>query len=290
MTIDRFALIVGAAKCGTSSLFQYLAQHPLVAPSQPKEPNFFASDENWSKGREWYESLFDYDPARHAWVLDGSTFYSKHPDCANAPVRMLEFGGTYRIIYVVRNPIERVESHIRHNLMFGLASIDTPLHELVKQTMIDQSSYFMQWSRYAKHFHADHRLLLDFDEIRLHPENVMIQICRFLGIDDGYIFKGLGLVHNKSKVDGPTYKLIEKLPISKNIRNMIPLRFREGVRNRLSRRLPIDDVYPTHIRTKVRAYIREQIRFDANCFREEFGFDTSKWELDGESALSGEVA
>ena len=44
--IANFALIIGAMRCGTTSLFSYLSQHPEVAPSTPKEPDFFANDGN----------------------------------------------------------------------------------------------------------------------------------------------------------------------------------------------------------------------------------------------------
>jgi hypothetical protein len=48
-------LIVGAAKCGTSSLHHYLDQHPDVSMSRPKETNFFVREDRRSRGRRWTE-------------------------------------------------------------------------------------------------------------------------------------------------------------------------------------------------------------------------------------------
>lgn len=275
MGLDRFVIIAGAAKCGTSSLFQYLAQHPAIAPSQPKEPNFFASDENWPKGRAWYESLFEYDPAKHAWALDGSTYYSKYPDFPSAPERMVEFGGTYRVIYVVRNPLTRVESHMRHRLMHGQITADTPAEEAVIPLVINQSKYYMQWSRYAEHFPPEHLLLLDFDDVCNRPADVLEQVCGFLEIETGFAFKGLGQVHNKSKSDGAAYKLIEALPVSKKFRNLVPLWVREGIRNKLSKPLPESIGLPE----SMRAYVWSHIREDVKRFGETFDFDVNKWGL-----------
>ncbi len=275
MGLERFVIIAGAAKCGTSSLFQYLAQHPAVAPSQPKEPNFFASDENWARGRAWYESLFEFDPVQHAWALDGSTYYTKHPDFTGAPERMLEFGGEYRIVYVVRNPLKRVESHLRHRLMHGKITADTPVEEAVVQTVIDQSCYQMQWSRYAERFAPEQLLLLDFEDVTKRPAEVLERLCGWLEIDSGYAFKGLGQVHNKSKADGVAYKVLEKLPVSKGVRNLIPLWIREGIRNKLSKPLPNTAKLPEHVRD----YVWRQIRDDVKRFSEAFDFDVNRWDL-----------
>ncbi len=276
MGLERFAIIAGAAKCGTSSLFQYLAQHPAIAPSDPKEPNFFASDENWAKGRAWYESLFAFDPNQHKWAMDGSTYYTKHPDFTNAPERMLAFGGEYRIIYIVRDPIERVESHLRHRLMHGKITPQTPVEEAVVQTVLDQSSYYKQWTRYAERFAPEHLMLLDFDDVAERPGEVLMRVCAFLEIDADFAFKGLGQVHNKSKADGAAYKLMEKLPVSKNLRKLIPLWVREGIRNKLSKPLPEAS---TRLPEHVRDYVWTQIREDVKRFGDAFAFDVNKWEL-----------
>src|SRR3982751_2469864 len=51
--------VIGGLKCGTTSLHHYLALHPEVAMSRPKELNFFIAELNWELGRDWYASHFD---------------------------------------------------------------------------------------------------------------------------------------------------------------------------------------------------------------------------------------
>ncbi len=49
-------LIIGAAKCGTTSLYYYLKQHPCFAPSLRKEVYFF--DRTYRRGPAWYRAFF----------------------------------------------------------------------------------------------------------------------------------------------------------------------------------------------------------------------------------------
>ena len=48
-------IIIGAAKSGTTTLYEYLCRHPQIFMSTPKEPDFFSLDQNYTKGIEWYE-------------------------------------------------------------------------------------------------------------------------------------------------------------------------------------------------------------------------------------------
>ena len=52
-------VVIGAMKCGTTSLYRYLQQHPEICMSRTKEPNFFVREKNYDKGIEWYQSLFE---------------------------------------------------------------------------------------------------------------------------------------------------------------------------------------------------------------------------------------
>ena len=51
-------IIIGSAKSGTTSLYDYLLEHPLIYMSNPKEPCFFDENVAWDKGVAWYSSLF----------------------------------------------------------------------------------------------------------------------------------------------------------------------------------------------------------------------------------------
>ena len=56
--------VIGAAKAGTTALYDYLAQHPDVFLSRVKEPMFFSREENYAKGLDWYEGAY-FQGAEH---------------------------------------------------------------------------------------------------------------------------------------------------------------------------------------------------------------------------------
>jgi hypothetical protein len=57
-TLPNF-IIIGGLKCGTTSIHHYLGLHPEVNMSKPKELNFFAAEQNWDLGLDWYKGRFD---------------------------------------------------------------------------------------------------------------------------------------------------------------------------------------------------------------------------------------
>ncbi|MEZ6062252.1 MAG: sulfotransferase [Planctomycetaceae bacterium] len=109
--------VIGAPKCGTTALTEYLRQHPRVFISNPKEPRFWCSDlKNNPRAERWlvttdnvngYLKLFRTATADHLAVGEGTTLnlYS-----AAAVPRILEFNPQARFIVMVRNPVEMFHS------------------------------------------------------------------------------------------------------------------------------------------------------------------------------------
>ncbi len=101
----NFALLIGAMKCGTTSVYDYLVTHPQVARCSVKEPNFFGG-ETWSKGPDYYRGLWkDYDPALHSCALEASVYYTKLPQYRHTATRIAKFPGKFKFLYIVRDPI-----------------------------------------------------------------------------------------------------------------------------------------------------------------------------------------
>lgn len=189
--ITRYALIIGAMKSGTTTLFNYLAQHPAIAGAYPKEPGFFAFDEVFAQGRGWYDSLFDFAPARHVWALDGSTDYSKYPFCGDVRARMAAFpDAEFRLIYLMRHPLRRIESHARHvqraRRELGRQVSDRPDHGLdsgISPVSIAASRYAAQLDQYRDLFDAGRVKLLTLEQFTADPTRHVTEACAFLGLD-----------------------------------------------------------------------------------------------------------
>lgn len=103
-------IIIGAMKCGTTSLHFYLNQHPQIFMSQKKELNFFSR--YWDFGVDWYSSKF---PNKENMICgEASPSYSKFQVWPNVPQRIHAIIPHAKIIYLVRNPIERIRSQYVH--------------------------------------------------------------------------------------------------------------------------------------------------------------------------------
>jgi hypothetical protein len=78
-------VIIGAMKCGTTSLHTYLDCHPSISMSRRKETNFFVHHQNWSKGLGWYRSHFTEDKPV---IGESSPNYARYPVFPGVPERM----------------------------------------------------------------------------------------------------------------------------------------------------------------------------------------------------------
>ena len=269
--INNFALIIGAMKCGTTSLFAYLAQHPRVAPSALKETHFFSKDDKWSKGFKWYRSLWDVNPHKHTILLEASPSYTAMPRSPNAAERIATIDADFRFIYLLRDPFERIESHYAHGVRQGTAP--TLGKDEILPEWISFSKYAMQITAYYKLFPRDRVLLLDFADLKSQPEQLVKRVCRFLDIDDTYAFRGLGTAHNVSRKDHPLYTALAQNRLACAVAKLVPRRYKQSLRNKLAgeldKRLKLSD--------KQREIIRRRLADDQKQLREEYGFDTSHW-------------
>jgi len=104
--------LVGAPKCGTTALSEYLREHPNVFVTQPKEPHFFCTDFAYyhSPGNanlEHYLGLFENAGEQHLAVCEASVWYLYSKRAAE---EILKFNPDARFIAMVRNPVDMVPS------------------------------------------------------------------------------------------------------------------------------------------------------------------------------------
>lgn len=100
--------IVGAPKCGTTALHQYLGEHPRIFMSRRKEPWFFANDfHRYVTTLEQYTALFNSATDHHLAVGESSAAYLRSD---TALQRIREFSPGARIVVMLRNPVDLVHS------------------------------------------------------------------------------------------------------------------------------------------------------------------------------------
>jgi hypothetical protein len=193
---DRFAFIIGAMKSGTTSLFEILSQHPEVCPSKTKEPDYFIKNRD-NASLEKYLALWNWEIDKHSIAIESSVAYTKAPFIQGVPERIHKSKlGQYRFIYMLRNPLTRIESQVRHGLFAGWGeSLDSG----VPEDAINFSSYAMQLDKYLEFFPVDSILLVTLEEFKLDPHGTLSQICQFLNIDSKFKFNDVEKTRNSGE-------------------------------------------------------------------------------------------
>jgi hypothetical protein len=107
-------LIIGGQRCGTTSLYRYLAGHPRVLPATGKELQFLSLHHR--RGERWYRAHF---PVRPPGVLsfEASPYYLFDPA---VPARAAALLPSARFIALLRDPVERAYSHYLHSRAYGM--------------------------------------------------------------------------------------------------------------------------------------------------------------------------
>ena len=177
-------IILGAMKCGTTSLHDYLDYHPEISMSQPKELNFFVEHQRWEQGIDWYKSNF----TELGKVMgESSPNYTRHPLFPGVPERMHAVLPDVKLIYCVRNPIQRIVSHYIHDYSIGEQS--RPFAEAVldeREAYLWISRYYYQLEQYLKFYSASQIKIVVLEEVKAKPQETLREVFEFLGVDPSY--------------------------------------------------------------------------------------------------------
>jgi hypothetical protein len=179
-------LVIGAMKSGTDSLWHYLRSHPRVHMSAKKEPDFFVQELNWRRGPEWYRSRFAGAPPGAVAVGEASTSYSKHPVYAGVPARIARMLPDVSLIYLIRDPVERIRSQYQHQVLLGLERRPIGRAVLDDPSYVAFSSYAMQLERYLPFVDRDRILVVLSERLRDDRQRTLRQIAAAIGVDDGF--------------------------------------------------------------------------------------------------------
>jgi hypothetical protein len=191
--------IIGAARSGTTSIYAYLDQHPEIFFSPVKEINFFSNPEIWKKGFKWYERHFKKANGVKA-VGEASTSYTVSPFLKEAPQRIFDYSPDAKLIYIVRDPINRLISHYMHraNRGFEKRSFSAVIKNLENEPAAWQGKYNYQLTEFLKLFNRENILILTFDDFHQSPQKMVRNVFNFLDVDSGFPVENIEKVFNAS--------------------------------------------------------------------------------------------
>jgi hypothetical protein len=215
--LDGDVFIVGAPKCGTTSLRNYLGQHPDVCMSEPKEPNFFGRDldmDSWRVAGTEDEYLELFAHATGQTVLgEASTWYLRSE---RAAAEIHAFNPAARIVALVRNPADMLYSLHSQLVRVGIedlrpfeAALDAELSRRRGKLMPRHASFpqalqyrraarfTVQIRRYREVFPPGQVRVVLFDDLKADAAGTYRAVLDFLGLDP--TFEPSFDVHNRNQ-------------------------------------------------------------------------------------------
>lgn len=264
---DAYAIIIGSMKCGTSSLYSYLANHPEICPCKVKEPEFFSEKQWHGKKVAYYHDLWTFDRSIHKYALEASTGYTKYPAEKNVPKNIHGYGILPKFIYIIRNPFDRIASH------YNFKKEDDSWHLTIDHRhLIDTTNYFLQIEKFKQYFPIDDFLLLDFDELKEHPSRIMKRIYTFLNLSEIY-YPANYEIKNPTRINSRFGKSINQTRL-KYISNMLPHPMKIQIKKVLGWWYPPEK---RELTDQEKENIFKELQKDMISLRDVYGFNVSKW-------------
>ena len=184
-------IIVGAGKCGTTSLHNYLSQHPQVYICPQKETFFFMGEEQRNKNKKWgavtsieeYSKLFAQAPENSV-VGEISTVYYAHEKSASLIHQYLP---QTKIVAILRDPAQRAFSDYQMHFRKGREKRDFNTTIQAKRQYIRQGFYYAELKPFFEIFNRDQIKILLYEDLAKNPLGFIQDLFRYIEVDDQFI-------------------------------------------------------------------------------------------------------
>ena len=311
MTLPNF-FIVGAMKSGTTSLYEYLCQHPEIFMSPVKEPSYFVwagmDDQNklymlnkrhekvgthyWQaiRTRKQYEHLFR--KARNETAIgEASTWYLPAP---YVPERIYHEAPDAKIIAVLRDPVARAYSAYTYQVSYDLEPSSTFRGAIEDELSGHRDDWLYGWrylycgmyadqiERYLDVFGANNVLLLRFEELKHHPRVILKRIFRFLDIKDDYDFEDIAprnptISPNKGWAKSVISILINQNVLKDELKRFVPITARHKIKSRILEIVKRGGAKPPAISEADADFLRQAFRGQISKLEAITGWDLDEW-------------
>ena len=238
--------IIGAQKSGTSTVHNWLKQHPNVsAPESAKDFPFF-TDRFYQKGIDYLSSYYSNKSTSNI-IVNGYAHYLFESD---VPERIQALDERAKLILCLRNPIERIISSYLFAKKRGIENCKTLEEALDKEkermlvqgslvnefSYIANSKYGINLERFVKVFGKNQIKVILFEDLKNDPEKVYKSLCEFLGLDVDFkpSFRKI------NETGQAMFPFVNKLlyrqnPVKKMLSEIIPHKIRAVSRRKIMR-------------------------------------------------------
>jgi len=182
MKLPNF-LIVGAMKAGTTTLYRDLSSNTHIYFPTTKEPNHLAQDAIFTEqGLAEYAELFS-GARSDQWCGEASTRYTMWPDWPDAARRAEQIlGRDIKVLYLVREPVDRIVSQYRHEFSARRIRLDINRAIFSCPALLNYSRYTTQISPWLERFGKRRVRVLVFEDYIYNRKRTVKSVCEFLGV------------------------------------------------------------------------------------------------------------
>lgn len=285
MKLDH--IIIGMGRCGTTSLSDYIRQHPHINNSVIKEVHYFSIDDHYKRGKAFLQEHFSTTTG----LQSTSDTYLLLSD--KGPERVLEHNPNIKITVLLRDPVSRTYSNYYYSINNGYEKENTGLVDSLKKEKqflsgdiilknnlchFEGSLYYKLLSKWLKHFDKSQIQILRTRDLQENPQKVMDQLSSFLAVDP-FIITPLTAQNKAKRVKS---KALQQFLLNRDhwLRNLIrrPLQIKviKGfiIRSRINDRISLmnkkhGDGYPT-ISPEEKEFCQDYFKNDLNKLKEHF--------------------
>lgn len=279
MTMPNF-LIIGAAKAGTTALYEYLKQHPQIYMSHEKEPKFFALEGEKLDFRGPHDqqninrtAITDIGAYRKLFqgvsdeiaIGEASPLYLYSP---KAHARIKHYIPDAKLIAILRNPVDRAYSGYLMHVREGWETTNDFTSALQAEEMrirnnwgwghyVNVGFYYMQLKRYFDTFNPDQIKVYLYEDLNANPIGVLQDIFQFLNVDQSFV-PDTTIRHNISGVPKNNFvgTLMQSVkPLNPVLKQFFPAGLRQNIKNQIL----VKPQLPTEVRQQLIEVYREDI-------------------------------
>lgn len=288
-------LIIGAPKCGTTSLASILDQHPGCCMSRPKEVSFFQdkignkSNLNYGKGWDWYAKAFTHYNGEKV-IGEATPSYANRVQSPKTAKRIFDFNPNMKIIYMVRNPLDRQISEWKMEYFWFLSKTYPNMEDtywaskgfgywMEKQFETENwsiSKYNYQIEVYKKYFKD---ILITFlEDWKIDQSREVTKIFDFLELEDNteLVKSNVNNSSEERNVESAFKKRIKSISFLNAVAAAIPTKFKKRIKSTLG----VDGVtYPSHkMDVAIKRKFVDFVKDDAQLLLKAHGKPENYWE------------
>ena len=246
MKVNLF--LVGAAKCGTTFLYDNLMSSSDICLPMIKEPHFFSRYKYDHLMRQYttvictqnkYEKLFQANNVKYFCDCSASYFWD-----TESPKLIYEYNQNAKIIIILRDQIDRIVSHYQNNVREGFEyrSLNTAINSEIGNVYYDRykapffryisySDYTRTIGKYFELFKSNNIKVINFDDLVTNTDRIILEIAGWLNISSWKSER------HPSNVAGSTSRIVNKLlktiAVRKIYRDYFPDSMKSAIRNRI---------------------------------------------------------